>query len=250
MNETAIITGASSGIGEFTAYKFASEGYDLLLIGRSIERLEKVKNQCQKNSPEIKVAILSVDLKNFSAAAMNEKLQKLSQVSVLVNNAGIYKKNGPDDSDFAIWNEIFETNLLGSVKVSQAVWPYFKKNKKGSIVNVASSLGIKPIPTTSAYSSLKAAMINWTMSLAQEGAEFNIRANCVCPGLVETPIHDFYNAPAAVKESVHKMVLERQLLQKIGRPEYIAESIFFFGSDKSTWTTGTSQIVDGGITIK
>ena len=250
MQEAVVITGASSGIGEATAYKFASEGFDLLLIARSTEKLEKVKAQAQARNINVKIETLAMDLKDIDTAKLQSTLSKLSKPTILVNNAGIYTQNKPDDTSMDIWKDMFEVNLFGSVKMTQNLWPVFKANKKGSIVNVASTTALNPPPNTSAYSASKAAVVNWTTCLAQEGGEFNIRANVVCPGIIETPLHNFYNAKANEKDKIHVGIIDLQLLKKIGRPEYIAESIFFLGSDQSTWTTGAVLNVDGGINIK
>ena len=250
MKEAVVITGASSGIGEATAYKFASEGFDLLLIGRSAEKLEKVKTQAQARNINIKIETLAMDLKNFDNEKLKSSLSKISKPTILVNNAGVYTQNKPDDNSIDIWKEMFEVNLFGSVKITQALWPVFKENKKGSIVNVSSTTAHRPPPNTSAYSASKAAMVNWTVCLAQEGGEFNIRANVVCPGIVETPLHGFYNAKASDKDKIHAGITGLQLLKKMGRPEYIAENIFFLGSEQSTWTTGAIHNIDGGINIK
>lgn len=250
MQEAVVITGAGSGIGEAAAYKFASEGFDLLLIGRNSEKLDKVKAQAQARNINIKIETLSMDLKDFDAAKLQTSLSKLSKPTILVNNAGVYTQNKPDDTNIDVWKEMFEVNLFGSVKITQALWPIFKANKRGSIVNVASTLGVKPAPNTSAYSASKAAMVNWTVALAQEGGEFGIRANAICPGIVETPIHGFYHAKASDKDKIYSGITGMQLLKKIGRPEFIAESIFFFGSEQSTWTTGAIHNIDGGINIK
>lgn len=246
MNETAVITGASSGIGEAAAYKFASEGYDLLLIGRSHERLEKVKTQAFKNSLQIKIETHAVDLNHFDGAALTFP----STPTILVNNAGVFDQNKPDDSNIKVWEDMFYTNLFGSVRITQSLWPIFKKNKKGSIVNVSSTLGLKPTPNTSAYSASKAAMVNWTLCLAQEGGQYNIRANAICPGFVDTPIHSFHDLPVKEKDKVLENIFEMQLLRKVGKPDHIAESIFFFGSELSSFTTGAIHSIDGGINIK
>lgn len=250
MKEAVVITGASSGIGEATAYKFASEGFDLLLIGRNSEKLEKVKAQAQARNINVKIETLAMDLKTFDSDKLKSSLSQLSKPTILINNAGIYTQNKPDDTSMDIWKEMFEVNLFGSVKITQALWPIFKENKKGSIVNVASTTALKPPPNTSAYSASKAAMVNWTTCLAQEGGEFNIRANVVCPGIIETPLHGFYNAKASDKDKIHASITDLQLLKKMGRPEYIAENIFFLGSEQSTWTTGAIHNIDGGINIK
>ena len=131
MQEAVVITGAGSGIGEATAYKFASEGFDLLLIGRQLEKLEKVKVQAQARNINIKIEILAMDLKDFDSSKLHEKLAKLSRPTILVNNAGIYTQNKPDDTSLNVWKDMFDVNLFGSVNITQALWPIFKANKKG-----------------------------------------------------------------------------------------------------------------------
>lgn len=115
---------------------------------------------------------------------------------------------------------------------------------------MASTLGLKPTANTAAYSAIKAAMINWTYSLAQEGGAFNIRANCICPGIVDTPIHSFHSLPADEKEQALKQMTSFQLLSEIGQPEDVAEAAYFLASDLSKWTTASVLSVDGGINKK
>lgn len=249
-NEAAVITGASSGIGEAAAYKFAQENYDLVLLARHTDRLNNVKSKAQKINPRIQISVVSMDLAEFNQDVFLKALDQVSPATVLVNNAGIYKQNKPDDLNFEIWLDTFQINLLGPVKITQSLWPIFKKQNKGSIVNIASTLAVKPTPGTGAYSSLKAAMVNWTLCLAQEGGSSNIRANVICPGFVETPIHSFYQAMPEVKQKAYENIYRLQLLKKIGQPEHVAETIYFLGSDLSNWTTGAVVNVDGGINIK
>ena len=249
MSQIAVITGASSGIGQATACKFASCGFDLLLIGRSSEKLKTTFNQCQSLNPKIKIHILSLDFKKFDAATISQALVNFkSQPSVLVNNAGMYAQN--DFINTTDWLEMFEVNFFSAVKITQTLWPFFEKNKKGSIINISSTLGLKPTSTTSSYSASKAAMINWTISLAQEGGANNIRANCICPGIVDTPIHPFHSKPTEEKTKATDNLAKLQLLKTIGEPNDIAESIYFLASDLSKWTTGSILNVDGGINVK
>ena len=93
-------------------------------------------------------------------------------------------------------------------------------------------------------------MINWTLSLAQEGGPLNIRANCVAPGIIDTPIHPFHNLDEIEKKDIETNVSKIQLLKRLGKPEDVAESIFFLASEKSKFTTGSILHVDGGINIK
>ncbi len=247
---SVLITGASSGIGAATAKTFAANGHDLLLLGRNLERLENTALACRKIDANIRIKILAQDLNQLDFNLVEEKLKTISPLTILVNNAGIYQQASIQDTTTKLWEDLFQTNLLATVKLTQFCWNIFLKNKKGSIVNVSSTLGEKPIPKTSAYSALKAAMTNWTLSLAQEGGPVNIRANCISPGIVDTPIHPFHNLDETQKKSVEEQIYQIQLLSQLGKPEDIAESIYFLASDKSKFTTGSILHVDGGINIK
>lgn len=111
---------------------------------------------------------------------------------------------------------------------------------QGSIVNVSSTLGVRPTAGTGAYSAMKAAQINWAQSLALEGAQHGIRVNCVAAGIVDTPIH-----PPGMIHQMHSA----QPLGRVGRPEEIAQSIYFLATEQSAWTTGSVLHVDGGINL-
>lgn len=249
MSQLAVITGASTGIGQATAYKFASCGYDLLLIGRSAEKLLKTFNHCQTLNSKIKIQTLALDFKKFDVSQITQALVSFeSEPTVLVNNAGMYSINTLVNTKD--WQDMFEVNFFSAVKITQVMWPIFEKNKKGSIINIASTLGLKPTSTTSSYSASKAAMINWTVSLAQEGGPHNIRANCICPGIVDTPIHPFHSKPSDEKNKITENLAKLQLLKTIGEANDIAESIYFLASDLSKWTTGAILNVDGGINVK
>lgn len=247
-NQTAIISGASSGIGAAIAKRFAKEGYELLLLGRDEARLKKVQSECQNKQTEI----LAFDLNKIdeSKELLLKKISELTTPTILVNNAGIFHRGSVEETSADIWLHQFQINLLSAVQLTQVLWPLFKKNKKGSVVNISSTLGLKPTSDTGAYSAMKAAMINWTQSLAQEGGTYNIRANCICPGVIDTPIHDFYHLPASEKKEILSRVLNYQLLHEVGQPDDIADATYFLATENSRWTTGSVLSVDGGINIK
>jgi NAD(P)-dependent dehydrogenase (short-subunit alcohol dehydrogenase family) len=247
--ETAMITGASSGIGAATAVKLSSEGYDLLLLGRNLENLKKTHSLCKGFG---KIILLNFDLKDISQnkELILNSLQKLSSISVLVNNAGIYKPSNFVETEISDWLEQFQVNLFSAVQLTQIIWPLFVKNKKGSIINISSTLGVKPTSNAGAYSATKAAMNNWTVSLAQEGGAHNIRVNSICPGIVDTPIHSFHSQPKETADIIKKKLAQFQLLDFIGKPTDVAEAVYFLGSDLSRWTTGAILNIDGGINIK
>ncbi len=246
-NETAVITGASSGIGAAIALKYSLEGYDVLLFGRDEKKLKLVQEKCLGQTE-----VLAFDLKTIkkNTEKIEEKLKSLSPLTVLINNAGIYHWQSFADTPDEVWEEQFQVNLLSAVQLTKIAWPHFKKNKRGSIINISSTLGVKPAPNTSAYSSIKAAMVNWTLNLAQEGGEHQIRANCICPGIVDTPIHAFHRLNAEEKLQKTAPLIEMQLLKTLGQPNDVAEAAYFLGSDLSKWTTGSIFHIDGGIHIK
>lgn len=247
MKKAALITGASSGIGSSTAIEFSKNGYFVYLMGRNRERLEEVALKCRSGA-----SIVSCDLTDL--AALNKRLDeitsaKIHRVEVVVNNAGIYENHSTEEGSDDIWRRQYEVNLLGPVRIARAFFPYFKAMGGGSFVNVASTLGLRPQGPTSSYSATKAAMVNWTQSLALEGGPAKIRANCVCPGIVDTPIHSFHNLPEDQKQQTLDKMGSLQPLGRIGTPEDVAKAIYFLGSEQSAWTTGAILSVDGGINL-
>lgn len=247
MKKAVLVTGASSGIGRATAKLFAQRGYFVYLMGRNKQGLEETALDCSHGA-----ALLSCDLTD--PQAVEKRLEEILhnphyRLEVLVNNAGAFVQSSLQETSDEVWSSQFEVNLLSAVRLTRLLTPYFLTHKKGSIVNVSSTLGLKPTPHTGAYSAVKAAMISWTINLAQELGPF-IRANVVCPGIVDTPIHSFHSLKASEKSKVESQLAELQPLHRIGKPEEIAESIYFLGSDLSSWTTGAVLSVDGGINVK
>lgn len=247
MKKAALITGASSGIGAATAVEFANNGYFVYLMGRNKERLEQVAMKCRSGA-----SLLSGELTDTKVMEkrLNEVLtSKAHRLEVLVNNAGIFERHNTEEGHDDLWMKQFEVNMMIPVRLVRAFFPYFKAQGGGSIMNVSSTLGIKPALGTSAYSAVKAAMNSWTQSLAIEGGPFKIRANAVCPGIVDTPIHEFHSLPAEQKAKTLESMANMQPLGRIGTPEEIAKTIYFLGSDLSSWTTGSIVAIDGGINL-
>lgn len=243
---SVIITGAGTGIGASTAKLFSENGYFVYLLGRTVSHLDSVAKTLEHS--QAFVCDLT-DPEQVKKTSQNIMAQTHRQVHALINNAGVFRRHPYEDGSDEVWMTQWWTNMMGPVRLTREFFPYFKQNKLGSIVNVSSTLGLRPSFETSAYSATKAAMINWTQSLALEGASFNIRANCVCPGLVDTPIHDFHFLPPVEKEKALHQLKNMQPLGRVGQPEEIARSIYFLGSEQSSWTTGAVLSVDGGINL-
>lgn len=246
MKNGYIITGASSGIGQALAVRITTEGHYVLGIGRNTSKLSKTKELCA--SGRFTALTLDVAQSNLNLDPVFEWINSSKiQLRGLVNNAGIFEPGLFADSSDESWNLQFNNNLMSAVRLTRALYGQLKEVKGSSVVNVSSTLGRRPIKGTSAYSAIKAAMNNWTQCLALEWAHEGIRVNCICPGLVDTPIHGFYGQSDDViaRTQAHAA----QPLQRMGKPEEIAEAIWFLLSEKSSWTTGSIVSVDGGISL-
>lgn len=246
--KAAIITGAGSGIGKATALEFSKQGYFVYLLGRNKEKLEQVAELCRHGARRYGCDIAVPE--QVEKVATDILTQKDTTIEVLINNAAIYEQHDFETGGLEVWQRTFATNLYGPVQLTQKIYQHMQKQKKGSIVNVSSTLGLKPIPRTTAYSASKAAMDNWTQGLALEAGAHNIRVNAVCPGIVDTPIHPFHLLPAGEKAKALESLSTMQPLGRIGSAEEIAKSIYFLASENSSWTTGALLVVDGGINIK
>lgn len=243
---SALITGAGRGIGAAVAEALHHRGTFVYLLGRNEKNLREIAQKL----PSSQVLLCNLD----HPAEIQETVTSLlasnnPPLEILVNNAGIFRRHSTLEGSDEIWNSMFQTNLLGPVRLTRALLPHFQKQRRGSIVNISSTLGLRPTADTSAYSALKAALINWTQALAQENGPHGLRVNCVCPGIVDTPIHDFHGLDPQRKSQVLEQLGPLQPLGRVGSPEEIAKAVVFLASDDSAWTTGATLSVDGGIAL-
>lgn len=248
----AVVTGAGSGIGAAIAERFAAEGWDLVLIGRRPEALEATAKKVA-NSPGRKPVVhtIPVDISNIESVSVLNRWTKMSvqvanRVHAVVHSAGIYERSKTQTSTDVSWHRVFETNLFAVIRVTQILYPFLKLNR-GSLINVSSTLGIRPTLDTPAYSASKAALNCWTQSFAIEAAKDGVRVNAVCPGIVDTPIHEFHTAKNKSEELEKLGPL--QPLGRIGQPSEIAHMVWTLAGPGSEWTTGALIPVDGGISL-
>jgi NAD(P)-dependent dehydrogenase (short-subunit alcohol dehydrogenase family) len=247
MKKAAVITGASSGIGAETAKLFSKNGYFVFLAGRNVDRLTEVALQCPAGSSLLKIDFEKPEtLKKYADHVFGRADISLE---VLVNNAGIYQNHDFLGGDSQLWARQFQVNLFGPLQWTQMLMPLLVKSGCGSIVNVSSTLGLRPGATSGAYSAAKAAMNSWTQSLAIEYGPQGVRVNAVCPGIVDTPIHAFHSLPEQEKEKRLNAMAKLQPMSRIGRPDEIAKAVYFLATEQSSWTTGALLSVDGGINL-
>lgn len=246
----AVVTGAGTGIGAATVLRFAKEGWDVVLMGRRPEPLAEVANQIGPRA-----SVFSYDISNSNSLKVAQDWTRqnaglANRITALVHNAGIYEQATTLESSDESWHRIFETNVFGVIRLTQALYPSLKRNR-GSITTVSSTLGLRPTANTPAYSASKAALINWGHSFAKEVAPDGVRVNCVCPGIVDTPIHSARPGASAApsREQFIQAMGVYHPLGRVGSPQEIAHMIWALTGPGSEWTTGAVVSVDGGINL-
>lgn len=244
MPQTVLITGASRGIGAACACRFAAAGYNVMIhYHQNKTAAQAVLQKIQKSGGH--AAIFAADLADAKQAeALVSATEELfGGADAVVNNAGIALFKMFCDTTGEDWNRIFSVNLAGAVNVTRAALPYMIHQKKGRIVNLSSIWGITGASCEVAYSASKAAVIGFTKALAKELGPSGILVNCVAPGVIDTDMN------AALDAEAIKALKEETPLEKIGRPEDIAETVFFLAGEANQFITGQVISPNGGIVI-
>ena len=244
-NKVAIITGSGTGIGKATALLFAKESANVILFGRREEKLKEVKDEIEDLYSK-KAITVSGDVANISDIKLlaDKTIETYGKIDILINNAGTFSGTPFLDTETTEWDRVMNSNLKGVFLTTKEVIPHMLNNKGGSIVNIASILGMVAVPNTTAYNSSKGGLIMFTKSIAAEYAEQNIRSNCICPGLVATPMTKEFMA----ETETMKEIIKGYPMGRFGKPDDIAYPCLFLASVWSSWITGTVMPVDGGYT--
>ena len=247
IGKTVIITGGSSGIGLETArHLLRSPEFRVVLIGKDEERLRDAVRSLEAGE---RASIQVCDLRD--SAQVRKTAEKITTVHKniygLVNNAGVYPFGGATTTSEESWDETFNINLKSAFLLIQAFAPYLAKHPQGGrIVNVSSTAGILPNHFALAYSVSKAALIQLSKTLAKELGKDNITVNCVCPGIVKSPLHETYHASTSELEEFYARRGAAFPLGRVGDPADVAGVIDFFLSEKASWITGDVFVADGG----
>lgn len=245
--KTVLITGGGSGIGFETAKLLLEANYRIILLGRNREKLQQAARSLGGSSD--RVSIYPCDLKD--AAEIKKTVKKIEGtykgVYGLVNNAGVYPLGGLSDTTEVSWDAAMDVNVKAPFLLIQAFASTLAKNPTGGrIVNISSTAGILPNHFALAYSVSKAALVHLTRTLAKELGKDNITVNCVCPGIVRTPLHDAYHTSKSELEEFYAKRGSSLPLGRIGEPQDVAGAVKFFLSEDASWVTGETLVVDGG----
>ncbi len=248
-DKVALITGGGSGIGRATAILFAHEGARLALVGRTAAKLRAVAKEIGGNESRIFCLAADLSLHKEARRAVDTCARHFGGLDVVVNNAGISRQRKLLEVDEDLFDELVAHNLKNPLWVAQFSVPWLVKRGGGAIINISSSLGLKPSPGFGAYAMTKAAVQMLTLALAQEHSAEGIRVNTICPAVVETPLHETYLSREEAKERKEEMA-RFYPLGRIGTPEEVAEAILYLASDAARWTTGSTLLMDGGRLVK
>ncbi|MEL6559564.1 MAG: glucose 1-dehydrogenase [Bacteroidota bacterium] len=245
-NKTAIVTGASKGIGLAIAQTYAQLGANVIISSRKQDAVDAVAKTLAEQGYSAKGIACHMGDGDQIQNLVKQTVEKFGGIDIVVNNAAVNPIfGGVEDSDDAAFDKIMAVNVKGPLQLCKASYPYLKENGGGSVINISSIEGITPGHGLGLYSVSKSALIQLTKVLAREWGKNHVRANVICPGLVKTKFSEALTS----NDKILQMVMMKQALPTVAEPEDIAGLALFLASDSSKFCTGGSYIADGGYTI-
>jgi 3-oxoacyl-[acyl-carrier protein] reductase len=249
----AIVTGGGSGIGFETARQFLEEGVRVLIAGRTLDKINKARNELAKKTGG-EVHAVQVDMRNEAdiKRMVATAQEKLGGVDILVNNAGtMYSGRFAALKDDELKNQL-ETKLFGFMRAIRTVYPLMAAQKWGRIVNTIGGAGKEPDPYMFGSAITNSALLNLTKSLSEEFGPDNVLVNAICPGWVATNLW-VQNTEGLKKElnvqteeEARKLAAKKNSLGRMGKPEELANATVFLCSERASYITGCSLNLDGG----
>ncbi len=225
-----VVTGAASGIGRAIALLFAREGARLALVDRDPVGLDETARRTAGHA-----LVTDIGDEDAVARSVEQAGQALGGIDGLVNAAGIMRSGAMTETPSQVWRQVLEVNLTGTYLVSRACVPWLLKGKGASIVHIASAAGLLPnAPGLTAYAASKGGVVNLSRAMAAELAP-TIRVNCICPGMVDTPMAEGFRANVG-----------NYALKRIADPDEIARAVMFLIGTDASYVTGATLAADGG----
>ena len=242
--KVAIITGASKGIGEAMARGLAEFGASVVISSRKQEALDKVAAAFQEEGLDVTGIECHVAKEEHRIALVEKTLEKYGRVDILINNAGTNPYFGPiENITPAAYQKTLDVNLNAALMLSNLVYPHLKKQGGGSIIHISSIEGLHATAFFSAYNISKAGLIMLGNNQAAEWGKDNIRVNVICPGFVKTKL----SSALVENENLSKSLIKNTALKRIATPDEIAGLAVFLASEASSYVTGSTVVIDGGL---
>jgi 3-oxoacyl-[acyl-carrier protein] reductase len=239
--KVALVTGAAQGIGKAVALLLARNGAEIVVSDINLEKAEETAKEVQtlgRKALAIKVDVAKLDDVEKMVGAI---LARFGQVDILVNNAGIARDKLILRMTEEDWDAVLNINLKGTFNCTKAVVRYMSKQRSGKIINIASVVGEMGNAGQGNYAASKAGVIGFTKTIAREFAQRGINVNAIAPGYIETPMTDAL--PDKAKEELKRLIP----MDRLGKPEDVAEAVLFLVSEASSYITGQVLNVNGGI---
>jgi NAD(P)-dependent dehydrogenase (short-subunit alcohol dehydrogenase family) len=242
---TAVVTGASSGLGRRFAEVLAEAGAAVALAGRRLDRLQALAGDLERTGGRAFACTMDVTSLASIGAAVEAIEARLGPIDILVNNSGVSAQRPMGHYTEGDYDLVMDTNVKGALFVAQAVGRRMIDAKRaGRIINIASVAGLRVISQLGVYCMSKAALISMTKSMAVEWARHNINVNAICPGYIETEMNsDFWKTPAGQR------LIDRIPQRRIGKPEHLDGALLLLASEAGSFMTGSVLTVDGGHTV-
>ena len=246
-NMKCVVTGGASGIGAATVRRFVSEGADVCILDRDLVSAERLASECGGET-----FALELDVRQESAVrrAAERVLSRWGVIDVLVNNAGSELNKTYDETTIDEWDRVLDTDLKGPWLLCKYFVPSMVEQGAGSVINVSSLNGLVGFPLSTAYGSAKGGLVVFTKDMAIELATSGVRINCVCPGVIQTPMMERWTDLMPDKEEAKAMLRGVMPVGRMGTAEEVAGAILFFASEDSSLCQGAVLSVDGGFTAQ
>lgn len=241
----ALVTGAANGLGRATVELFSSEGAFVYVTDVDGAGAEAVAADLRARGGSGAAALTCDVSKGQDVSAMFRAVEQgHGKLDIVVNNAGLNVRSDFRHLSDADWVKIREVNLDGVMRIARDSCELLTKSKRGSLINIASILGLRGMRPAVAYSATKGAVAAMTRGLAAEYAPLGIRVNTISPGFVKTALTERVMRNPAV----YQALVDETAMKRLGEPGEIARAVLFFASDDSSYCTGSELIVDGGMT--
>ncbi len=239
--KTAVVTGASSGIGRAIAEALAEAGANLVLVGRDVGRLDETVAAIRERGVEADSVVVELTDDSAPKAIVNAAVQRFGGLNVLVNCAGIFEPQPFETQPLESFDRQMAVNVRAPFALTQAALPYLRP--EGAVVNISSIAGYAGFPQSAAYCATKGAVELMTRALATELGPQGVRVNCVAPGNIRTPMNA---AQFAASREYEKSLEDKTPLGRIGETEDIAAAVVYLASPAAKFVNGASWLVDGG----